>query len=62
MIHRRPEFQVLDLATWPTLAWTEMETHQRERIKNHIDAIELSRHFYNRMPGSFRLGRDDHDA
>jgi hypothetical protein len=26
------------------------------------DRIAISRHFYNRMPGSFRLGRDDHDA
>jgi len=26
------------------------------------DRLAISRHFYNRMSGSFRLGSDDHDA
>jgi cell division protein YceG involved in septum cleavage len=26
------------------------------------DRIAISRHFYNRMSGNFRLGCDDHEA
>ncbi|QDQ82181.1 DDE-type integrase/transposase/recombinase [Paraburkholderia megapolitana] len=40
MSRRKPEFQKLDLATWPTLAWTGLEASARERIKNCIVAIE----------------------
>jgi hypothetical protein len=40
MSRRRPEFQTLDLASWPTLAWTELDAAQRSRVQRHIDAIE----------------------
>ncbi|MGF6934295.1 hypothetical protein OKW41_003434 [Paraburkholderia sp. UCT70] len=40
MSRRRPEFQTLDLASWPTLAWTELGTAARERVQRHIDAVE----------------------
>ncbi|TFE36768.1 integrase [Paraburkholderia dipogonis] len=44
MSRRRPEFQTLDLATWPTLAWTELDAAQRSRVQKHIDAIERYAH------------------
>ncbi|MGF6789746.1 integrase [Paraburkholderia sp. 35.1] len=40
MSRRRPDFQALDLALWPTLAWTELDATARGRVQRHIDAIE----------------------
>jgi transposase InsO family protein len=40
MSRRRPEFQTLDLASWPTIAWTELDATGRSRVQRHIDAIE----------------------
>jgi hypothetical protein len=40
MSRRKPEFQNLDLAAWPTLAWTELDASQRSRVKRSIAAIE----------------------
>ncbi|MDR7009394.1 hypothetical protein [Paraburkholderia strydomiana] len=40
MSRRRPEFQTLDLASWPTIAWTELDATGRSRLQKHIDAIE----------------------
>jgi putative transposase len=40
MSRRRPEFQTLDLASWPTIAWTELDGTARSRVQRHIDAIE----------------------
>ena len=40
MSRRRPEFQTLDLASWPTIAWTELDATGRSRVQKHIDAIE----------------------
>jgi putative transposase len=40
MSRRRPEFQTLDLASWPTIAWTELDATGRTRVQRHIDAIE----------------------
>jgi putative transposase len=40
MSRRKPEFQTLDLNTWPTLAWTELDPPARGRVKMLIDAIE----------------------
>jgi putative transposase len=37
---RKPEFQTLDLTTWPTLAWTEFDATARERIRTRIEALE----------------------
>ncbi|WP_133061185.1 hypothetical protein [Paraburkholderia hospita] len=44
MNRRRPEFQTLDLTTWPTLAWTELDVAERGRVQKHIDAIERYAH------------------
>ncbi|WNC95293.1 integrase (plasmid) [Paraburkholderia sp. FT54] len=40
MSRRRPEFQTLDLASWPTIAWTELDATAGSRVQRHIDAIE----------------------
>ncbi|WP_341318388.1 integrase [Paraburkholderia sp. IMGN_8] len=40
MSRRKPEFQTLDLAAWPALAWTDLDAAQRGRVQKHIDAIE----------------------
>ena len=40
MSRRRPEFQTLDLASWPTIAWTELDGTARSRVQRHIDALE----------------------
>jgi len=40
MTRRKPEFQTLDLSTWPTIAWTEFDATQRESIGTRTKAIE----------------------
>ncbi|NMM04416.1 hypothetical protein HHL24_42070 [Paraburkholderia sp. RP-4-7] len=40
MSRRRPEFQTLDLASWSTIAWTELDATAHSRVQRHIDAIE----------------------
>ena len=40
MSRRKPEFQALDLATWPTLAWTGLAADARERVRTRIEALE----------------------
>jgi hypothetical protein len=40
MSRRRPDYQTLDLASWPTLAWAEFDAAERSRLQTHIDAIE----------------------
>jgi hypothetical protein len=34
----------------------------KKPVMRKEDRIGISRHFYNRMSGNFRLGRDDHEA
>jgi transposase InsO family protein len=40
MSRRRPEFQSLDLASWPTVAWTDLDTKARKIIRMRMHAIE----------------------
>lgn len=40
MSRRKPDFQTVDLASWPTLTWTELDATARDRVRRHIDAIE----------------------
>ncbi|VWC10739.1 integrase catalytic region [Burkholderia stagnalis] len=40
MARRKPEFQTLDLSTWPTVAWTEFDAAERESIRARTTAIE----------------------
>lgn len=40
MARRKPEFQTLDPSTWPTIAWTEFDTAERESIQARMTAIE----------------------
>ncbi|KVU23523.1 DDE-type integrase/transposase/recombinase [Burkholderia ubonensis] len=40
MSRRKPEFQSLDVTTWPTLAWTELDVPRSKRIKLSMQAIE----------------------
>lgn len=40
MARRKPEFQTLDLSTWPTVAWTVFDAAERESIRARTTAIE----------------------
>lgn len=40
MSRRKPEFHALDLATWPTLAFTELDATASKRVKARMQAIE----------------------
>jgi len=40
MSRSRPDLQTLDVASWPTLAWTELDATARGRVRRNIDAIE----------------------
>ncbi|MBN3760760.1 integrase [Burkholderia sp. Ac-20365] len=40
MSRRKPELQALDLASWPTVAWTDYEARARKVFSNRIQAIE----------------------
>jgi hypothetical protein len=40
MSRRKPELQALDLASWPTVAWTDFDVKARKVIKIRIQAIE----------------------
>jgi putative transposase len=40
MSRRKPELQALDLTTWPTVAWTELDAPGRKHFRARIQAIE----------------------
>ncbi|WP_416365651.1 hypothetical protein [Paraburkholderia terrae] len=40
MSRRKPELQALDVTTWPTVAWTELDAAARERFRSRMQAIE----------------------
>jgi putative transposase len=40
MSRRKPELQALDLTTWPTVAWTELDAPARKHFRARIQAIE----------------------
>jgi len=40
MNRRKPELQALDVTTWPTVAWTELDAAARERFRSRMQAIE----------------------
>ncbi|MDR5748677.1 integrase [Caballeronia sp. LZ029] len=40
MNRRKPELQTLDLATWPGVAWTELDAAARTLIETRMQAIE----------------------
>ncbi len=40
MIRRKPEFQSIDLSTWPSIAWTELDAEARGVMKLRIEAVE----------------------
>jgi len=42
MNRRRSELQTLDLASWATVAWTELDATEHNRVRRHMDAIERS--------------------
>ena len=41
MNRRKPELQAIDLATWPGLAWTDLDTEARKVIRQRMQALEL---------------------
>ncbi|TCG03243.1 integrase [Paraburkholderia steynii] len=40
MSRRKPELQALDVTTWPTVAWTELDAAARGRFRSRMQAIE----------------------
>lgn len=40
MSRRKPELQALDIGSWPSVAWTDLDTKAREVIKLRMQAIE----------------------
>jgi putative transposase len=41
MNRRKPELQAIDLATWPGIAWTDLDTEARKVIRQRMHALEL---------------------
>ena len=37
----KPELQAIDLATWPGIAWTDLDTEARKVIRQRMHALEL---------------------
>lgn len=40
MSRRKPELQALDVTTWPTVAWTELDAAARKHFRARMQAIE----------------------
>jgi putative transposase len=40
MSRRKPELQALDVTTWPTVAWTELDAPARKHFRARMQAIE----------------------
>ena len=41
MNRRKPELQTIDLASWPGIAWTDLDNEARKVIKQRMHALEL---------------------
>ncbi|MFM0126248.1 hypothetical protein P0D73_46910, partial [Paraburkholderia sp. RL18-101-BIB-B] len=41
MNRRKPELQAIDLATWPGIAWTDLDNEARKLIRQRMHALEL---------------------
>jgi hypothetical protein len=41
MNRRKPELQAIDLATWPGIAWTDLDSEARKVIRQRMHALEL---------------------
>jgi putative transposase len=41
MNRRKPELQAIDLATWPGIAWTDLDTEARKIMRQRMHALEL---------------------
>ncbi|SAL34650.1 integrase catalytic region [Caballeronia udeis] len=41
MNRRKPELQTIDLATWPGIAWTDLDSEARKIMRQRMHALEL---------------------